>query len=91
MKHFKIIFKESSLNEIRGEFDFFATNKEMIENSVLRLGNLLWYGNEGRLPKPTKREINLVTIAEINSNKSIGTAHCKSTLFSPYYFEIKSI
>lgn len=91
MKHFKVIFKESSSHEVKGEFNFFATSKEMIENSVLRLANLLWYGNESRLPKPTKREINLAIIADINSNKSIGTTHCKSVLFSPYFFEIENI
>lgn len=91
LRSYKVTFKKNSTNEFKGEFVFFASSKETMENSILRFANLLWYGDESRMPKPKKREINLITISEVNSNKSIGAAHCKTYAHSPYFFEIEKI
>lgn len=90
-RSYKVTFKVNSTNEFKGEFVFSASNKEAMKDSVLRFANLLWYGNEGRMPTLEERELNLITISKGNFNKSIGTVHCKGVLFSPYKFEIENI
>lgn len=89
MKHFKVIFKESSSHEVKGEFEFFASSKIEVKNSILRFANLLYYGSEKRLPKVSKRELDFVHIAEINKKRFLGTIHAMAICWSPYSFDLE--
>lgn len=89
MKHFKVVFKGSHSGEVRGEFEFFASSKIELKNSILRFANLLYYGSEKRLPKVSKRELNFVTIADINKKQFLGTIHAMAICWSPYSFDLE--
>lgn len=89
MKRFKVVFKENFKTEPRAEFEFFASSKAEVKNSVLRFANLLYYGSEKRLPKVSKRELNFVHIAEINKKQFLGTIHAMAICWSPYSFDLE--
>ena len=89
MKHFKVVFKQSYSGDVRGEFEFFASSKTEVKNSVLRFANLLYYGSEKRLPKVSKRELNFVNIVGINKKQFLGSIHAMAKCWSPYSFDLE--
>lgn len=89
MKRFKVTFKESFKTEPRAEFEFFASSKAEVKNSILRFANLLYYGSEKRLPKVSKRELDFVTISSINGKRFLGSIHAMKICWAPYCFDLE--
>ena len=89
MKHFKVVFTESHSGDVRDEFEFFASSKIEVKNSILRFANLIYYGSKKRLPKVSKRELNFVHITDINKKQFLGTIHAMAKCWSPYSFELE--